>query len=72
MELRIGELADRRMHTAGITRGQVEYVIKHAKESYSAHEDQVYKANLPDGRLVKVRTRKENHIVDVIVVRDVE
>ena len=59
------------MQTAGITRGQVEYVLKHAEGSYSTHGDQVYKAQLPDGRLVKVRTRNEVHIVDVIVVHDV-
>ena len=70
MGLKIGEFALRRMQTAGITRGQVEYVIKHVEESYSTHGDHVYKSQLPDGRSVKVRTRKESHIVDVIVVRD--
>ena len=68
MGLNIGELAGRRMQTAGITRGQVEYVIQHTEESYSTHGDQVYKSHLPDGRLVKVRTRKEVHIIDVIVI----
>ena len=72
MGLEIGELAWRRMQRAGITRGQVEYVVKHSRESYSTHGHQVYKSHLPDGRLVKVRTRTEFHIVDVIVVRDVK
>ena len=60
------------MQTAGITRTQVEYVINHTGESYLTHGDHVYKSHLPDGRLVKVRTREEFHIVDVIVVGDVE
>ena len=72
MGVGIGELASRRMHTAGITKGQVEYVIGHSEESYLTHGDQVHKAHLPDGRLVKVRTRKERHIVDVIVVYDAQ
>ena len=71
MGLKIRELASRRMQTAGITRGQVEYILSHAEESYSTHGDQVQKAHLPDGRLVKVRTREQIHIVDVIVIHDV-
>ena len=64
--MEISDFARARMSRAGITRDQVDFVLQHSAESYSVKNAVVYKAQLPDGKTVKVRVKNGDVVGDVI------
>ena len=64
--MEISDFAYARMSRFGITKDQVDFVLQHSDESYNVKNAVVYKAQLPDGKTVKVRVKNGNIVGDVI------
>ena len=64
--MKVSSFAQRRMDRYGLTADQVEYVVAHYQDQYSKDGATIFRGQLPDGRLTKVRV-SEDVVVDAFV-----